>query len=67
MENMRWIDWFQEVCSICDQTLGMSPLDLPDVNWHLMKDDGLTPLEAVREAMDEWGADFGTDIGLLLR
>lgn len=64
---MKWTAWFREVSRITHQVFGMSPLDLPDVDWRGMHEDELTPLEAVREAADEWSVDFGTDIGLLLR
>lgn len=65
--KMDWKSWFGEVRSICWQTVGLDPNDLPDVDWRGFHEDEFTPLEAVREAMDEWGCDFGMDIGLLLR
>lgn len=56
---MRWIDWFGEVCRLVHRAMGLSPLDLPDVDWAGMHTDELTPEEAVAEAAEEWGIEFG--------
>ena len=50
--------WMDKVDGALDSVCGLSHMDIADQRWHDWFDDGFTPEEAAREALEDEGFPF---------
>ena len=55
---MTFDEFMKECDRICTARIGVGIHDMPDLTWRDFHEDGLSPMDSIDCALDEWQGDM---------